>query len=91
MLNLSVFHHLPTLTQLFIGSGVIAALLFVFKPMLSGLLQATKLVFNPRLSKEERIARRHQRDAMTIHRVASSYEMLQPNLAAELRALASRG
>ncbi|MFD2270149.1 hypothetical protein ACFS07_00960 [Undibacterium arcticum] len=76
---------------MFIGSGAIVALLLVFKPMLSGLLRAVKLVFNPRLSKEERTARRHQRDAMTIHRVASAYDKLQPNLAAELRALASRG
>ena len=91
MSNLSVFHHLPTLTELFIGCGAIVALLLVFKPMLNGLLQAAKLVVNPRLSKEERIARRHQRDAMTIHQVASAYDMLQPNLAAELRVLASRG
>jgi hypothetical protein len=91
MPTFSLFQHLPSLTQLFIGSGAIVALLLAFKPMLSGALQATKLVFHPRLSKEERMSRRHQDDAMTIHRVASSYEMLQPNLAAELRAIASRG
>jgi hypothetical protein len=91
MSTFSLFHHLPSLPQLFLGSGAIVALWLVFKPMLNGLLQAAMLVVNPRLSKEERISRRHQRDANTIHRVASAYEALQPNLAAELRALASRG
>lgn len=91
MSTLSIFQHLPSLTQLLIGSGAIVALALAFKPMLSGLLEAAKLVVHPRLSKEERMSRRHQDDAMTIHRVASSCEMLQPNLAAELRAIASRG
>jgi hypothetical protein len=71
--------------------GLLLALAFVFKPLLRGVFRALVLVFKPKLSKEERIARLHSRDAKLLQKMARSKDGMEPNLAAELRALASRG
>jgi hypothetical protein len=49
------------------------------------------LLLSPRKSLEERRLVQKIRSAKLLNRIASDYEMSQPNLAAELRQLASRG
>lgn len=71
--------------------SLLALLLLAFKPLLSGMLRALVLVFKPNMTKEQRIADIHQRDAMTIHRMASSIDGTAYNVTAELRAMAARG
>lgn len=70
---------------------LLAVLLLVFKPLLSGILRALVLTFRPSMTKEQRIAAIHQRDAMTIHRMASVIDGASYNVTAELRAMAARG
>lgn len=70
---------------------LLAALLLAFKPLLSGILRALMLTFKPRMTKEQRIAAIHQRDAMTIHRMSSAMDGVSYNMTAELRAMAARG
>lgn len=70
---------------------LLAVLLLVFKPLLSGILRALVLTFKPSMTKEQRIAAIHQRDAMTIHRMASAMDGASYNVTAELRAIAARG
>lgn len=71
--------------------ALLAVLLTVFKPLLSGMLRALILTFKPSMTKEQRIAHIHQRDAMTIHRMASAMDGASHNVTAELRAMAARG
>ena len=73
-----------------IGMSVFATLLFLFKPLLKGLLQAGLLLLSPRKSLEERRVAHKVYGARLINAVAREYETSQPNLAAELRQLASR-
>ena len=70
---------------------LLVVLLLVFRPLLSGMLRALVLTFKPSMTKEQRIACSHQRDAMTIHRMASSMDGASYNVTAELRAMAARG
>jgi hypothetical protein len=65
----------------------VAGLLVLFKPLLTGIGRALVLVVKPRLTKEERIARRNQRDARMVQRMIDEAQC--PNEAAELRALAA--
>lgn len=74
-----------------LGVSLFATLLLLFKPLLKGLLQAALLVLVPRKSLDERRVAQKLRSAMMLNRIASGYEASQPNLAAELRGLASRG
>ncbi|WP_019139968.1 hypothetical protein [Noviherbaspirillum massiliense] len=78
-----------------LGLGALVAVLMMFKPLLLGLVRAAVLVVKPRQTAqqraEQRAARRALRDAKKLHRMAAEVERLQPNLAAELRFLASRG
>jgi hypothetical protein len=74
-----------------LGLSLFATLLLLFKPLLKGLLQAGLLLLSPRKSLEERRLVQKVRSAKLLNRMASSYEASQPNLAAELRQLASRG
>jgi len=74
-----------------LGLSLFATLLLLFKPLLKGLLQAGLLLLSPRKSLEERRLTQKIRSVKLLNRVASSYEVSQPNLAAELRQLASRG
>lgn len=69
--------------------AAVAGLLVFFKPLLVGIARALFLVVRPRLTKEERLARRHMRDAQMLQRMINSSH--GPSHAAELRALASRG
>lgn len=71
--------------------ALLAALLRAFKPLLSGILRALVLTCKPSMTKEQRIANIHQRDALTIHRMASAMDGASYNVTAELRAMAARG
>jgi hypothetical protein len=73
-----------------LGLGVMAALIFAFKPLLVGLLRAALLVISPRKSIEERNARRLAKSAAMLNRMARNLENTEPSLAAELRSVASR-
>lgn len=73
------------------GAGALMTLLMVFKPLVTGVFQAIGLVFRPRLSLEDRKSRRTMRDVLMLNRMARELEFSQPNQAAELRMLASRG
>lgn len=77
---------LPILRGIFSVSAV-AGLLVFFKPLLAGIGRALLLLVKPRLSKEERIARRNLRDARMVQRMIDDAQC--PNEAAELRALAA--
>jgi len=74
-----------------IGVSLFATLLLLFRPLLKGLLQAALLVVSPRKSLDERRTMQKVRSVKLLNRIASDYENSQPNLAAELRQLASRG
>lgn len=73
-----------------LGLGILATMLLVFRPILSGLLRATWLSIFPKLSREERAARRTLRTAMTLNRIARDTDACSPAMAAELRAMAGR-
>ena len=73
-----------------LGLGVLAALMVVFKPLLVGLLRAALLVVKPRQSLEERSQRSMMQSVLMLNRMARDYDGIQPNLASELRAIASR-
>ena len=68
--------------------AAVAGLLVFFRPLLVGIVRAMYLVVRPRLTKEERLARRHMRDAQMLQRMINSSH--GPSHAAELRALAAR-
>lgn len=53
-------------------------------------LGSSYLTAKRKLTGEERISRRRFRDALMLQRMANSVEGLEPNLAAELHALAAR-
>jgi hypothetical protein len=74
-----------------IGVSLFATMLLLLKPLLKGLLQAGLLLLSPRKSLDERRMAQKMRSVKLVNRIASGYEASQPNLAAELRQLASRG
>lgn len=71
-----------------VSLAAVAGLLVFFKPLLVGLARALFLVVSPRLTKEERLARRQMRDARMLQNMINSSQ--GPSHAAELRALAAR-
>lgn len=73
-----------------LGLGVLAALMVVFKPLLVGLLRAALLVIKPRKSLEERSQRSMLQSVMMLNRMARDLDRVEPSLANELRAIASR-
>lgn len=74
-----------------IGVGIFATLLLLFKPLVTGILQAALLVISPRKSLKERKARNTVKGALMLNRMARDLDSSQPSLAAELRSLATRG
>jgi hypothetical protein len=73
-----------------LGLGAFASLLLYFKPLLKGLFKAALLFISPRKSLEERRLVDRVRSARMLQRLACDYDRSQPNLANELRQLASR-
>ncbi|GGC95248.1 hypothetical protein [Undibacterium terreum] len=74
-----------------LGMGILATMLVVFKPLITGLLRASLLLISPRLTKDEKVASRNLRNLLAINNVARDLDSTSPSMAAELRALASRG
>lgn len=74
--------------SLLVGLAAAGVLLYLFRPLLLGLLRAALLVIRPRLSKEERAARAHLRDRRVMQKLINASNC--PSHAAELRALAAR-
>ncbi len=74
-----------------LGLGIVVTALVVFKPLLAGMLRAALLLLQPKLTREQKSARRNLRNILAIRRVANDLDCSSPNMAAELRALASRG
>ncbi len=72
------------------GVGALTTFFVMFRPLIVGVLQAAKLVFNPRLSLEERRGRQTLRRAAMLNKLARDFDQFEPNQAAELRLLASR-
>ena len=74
-----------------LGLGLLAAILWLFKPMLRGLARATFVLLHPRQSLAQRAVRRNLDSVRMLQRMARDLDQQQPNLAAELRLLAARG
>ena len=74
-----------------LGIGILATMLIVFKPLIVGMLRACLLLLQPKLSREEKTAKRNLRNILTIRRMANDLDSSSPSMAAELRALAARG
>ena len=72
-----------------IGLGLMASLLLIFKPLLSGVVRAIVLLAFPAKTREQRSALRNVRNMLAIRRAAND-AAASPALAAELRALAAR-
>lgn len=66
----------------------IAALLVLFKPLLTGIVRALVLVVKPHRTKEELAARRYMRDARMLQKMINGSD--GPSHTAELRAMAAR-
>ena len=77
----------PLVRGVFSLAAVIGLLIF-FKPLLVGIARALYLVVRPRLTKDERLARRQMRDAQMLQRMINASH--GPSHAAELRAMAAR-
>lgn len=73
-----------------VGLGLLAAALVVFKPLLSGLLQAVLVALRPRETQAQRAERETRAGLTAIFRMARDIERVQPGLAAELRSIAAR-
>ncbi len=74
-----------------LGFGLLAALLWLFKPLLRGVARAVLILFQPRQTLTQRTARRNLDSVRMLHRMARDLDTQQPNVAAELRLLAARG
>ena len=74
-----------------LGIGILTTTLIVFKPLIVGMLRAALLLLHPKLSREEKTAKRNLRNILTIRRMANELDSSSPSMAAELRALAARG
>jgi hypothetical protein len=72
-----------------LGLFALAALLMLFRPLLTGIVRALVLVVRPRLTRDEKAARRQMRDAQLFQRMINASQ--GANDAAELRAMAARG
>ncbi len=87
VLDMPILRAVQTLATLTLA----AALLVLFKPLLSGVARALLLLVRPKRSKEERLARSQMKDAMMLIRMLNKMDGCAPSHAAELRAQASRG
>ena len=74
-----------------LGLGILTTMLIVFKPIIIGFLRAALLLLQPKLTREEKTAKRNLRNILTIRRIANDLDDSSPSMAAELRALAGRG
>ncbi|MQR01068.1 hypothetical protein [Glaciimonas soli] len=70
-----------------LGLAAIAALLMLFKPLLSGILHAALLLMKPRKSLEQRIAEHNATERKLLHRKANDQDGSQVAIATDLRLL----
>jgi len=73
-----------------IGLSILTTMLLVFKPLITGMLRALKLAIFPNKTREEKSALRNLRSMLAVRHIANELDSTSPNMAAELRALASR-
>jgi hypothetical protein len=83
VLDVSILGAIQTL----LGMTFCVALLMLFKPLLRGIARALVLLVKPRLSKEQRLARRQMNDAMIVKRMLQAMDGSASSQAADLRAL----
>ena len=75
----------------FLGFGLVAALLMMFKPFLGGVLRAFLMVTKPATVTVNVAAQQDRvRGTLLLNRMASELDRRHPNLASELRNLACR-
>ena len=74
-----------------LGVGLFATFFVMFRPLLAGLLRAGLVILTPRKSLVERRTRDRFDGMGMLRRLARGAELSQPDLAAELRAIACRG
>ena len=79
------------MARLVAGLGVLAVLLYLFRPLLVGMLRAAVLVVRPRVAAEQDTLRRNMKAAAQMNRIAQDIDSTHPSLAAELRFIAARG
>jgi hypothetical protein len=78
------------------GLGALIAMLMLFRPLLTGVWHALVITIKPRLSLQQRILQRQQRQqrryqsTSMLNRGADENNISQPDLASELRNLAAR-
>lgn len=80
----------PAVVRPVVGLSALAALFFLFRPLIAGLLRGALSVLTPRRSHEERLSRRNMEGVMMINRMARDVHSTHPGLAAELRSIAAR-
>lgn len=74
-----------------LGLGVFAAFLFLFRPLLVGILRAALMLLAPRKSLQERKLKHRLQSVTMLNRMAREYDGIEPGLAAEIRSLVARG
>ena len=68
--------------------AIVAGVALFFRPLIVGLARALLLWVNPRLTREQKAARRNMHDAKLLQRMIKDSQC--PGLAAELQALGAR-
>src|SRR5450830_1419298 len=77
------------MTRPLLGLGVLVTLLMLFKPLVTGIVRATVVLFVPRKSLDQRVRQQRFNGVKMLNRMANDYSRSQPNFAAELRNLAA--
>ena len=72
-----------------LGLGILATLLMMFKPLLTGLLRTGLFIFTPRAALQQGTGRRTLQNVEMLNNTVRELETSQPNLAAELRSMAA--
>jgi hypothetical protein len=88
MSTLTSISPLTAIARPLFGLSLSAVTLIVFKPLLSGVVRASLLVFKPRAAAVESVSRNRVRDTVYLNRLATKYGTFSPALASELRSLA---
>lgn len=87
MSTLNSISPLTSIARPLFGLSLSAVALIVFKPLISGVLRASLMVFKPRAAAAS-VSQDRVRDTVYLNRMAKQYGTYSPSLAAELRSLA---
>lgn len=79
---------LVLMVRMLVSVSVLAGLIMLFRPLLTGIVRALVLVVRPRRSREDMAARQSRRDAQMLQRMINTSQ--GPSHVAELRAMAAR-